>query len=54
MKFFMKTRTVGPTSQNIGDLFSIYPNLAKLNSVPAQMKTGLCSFHNELLAHGAG
>ena len=44
----------GPINQNIGDLFRIYPNLANLNSVAAPMKAGSCSFHNGLLAHGAG
>ena len=44
----------GPIGQNIGDLFKIYPQLAKIKSVPAPMKAGSCSFHNGLLAHGAG
>ena len=44
----------GPINQNIGDLFRIYPNLSNLNSVAAPMKAGSCSFHNGLLAHGAG
>ena len=44
----------GPINKNIGDLFRIYPNLSNLNSVAAPMKAGSCSFHNGLLAHGAG
>ncbi|MBZ0294595.1 MAG: phytanoyl-CoA dioxygenase family protein [Anaerolineae bacterium] len=40
--------------QNIGDLFVQYPEWGKMNSVPAPMKAGSCSFHNGLLAHGAG
>ncbi len=40
--------------QNIGDLFTSYTEWALLNSVPAPMKAGSCSFHNGLLAHGAG
>jgi len=42
---------IGP---NIGDLFKVYPEFAKLQSVAAPMKAGSCSFHNALLAHGAG
>ncbi len=40
--------------QNIGDLFREYPDWAKLEAVPAPMKAGSCSFHNGLVAHGAG
>jgi ectoine hydroxylase-related dioxygenase (phytanoyl-CoA dioxygenase family) len=40
--------------QNIGDLFKVYPEWAKLEAVPAPMKAGSCSFHNALIAHGAG
>ncbi|CAN5614047.1 Dot/Icm type IV secretion system effector LegD1 [soil metagenome] len=42
---------IGP---NIGDLFKVYPAFAKMKAVPAPMKAGSCSFHNALLAHGAG
>ena len=44
----------GPIGENIGELFDIYPQLSKINSIPAPMKAGSCSFHNGLLAHGAG
>ncbi|MCX6048682.1 MAG: phytanoyl-CoA dioxygenase family protein [Chloroflexi bacterium] len=39
---------------NIGDIFKIYPEWAKIEAVPALMKAGSCSFHNGLIAHGAG
>ena len=40
--------------QNIGDLFRAYPDWANLEAVAAPMKAGSCSFHNGLVAHGAG
>jgi ectoine hydroxylase-related dioxygenase (phytanoyl-CoA dioxygenase family) len=40
--------------QNMGDLFRVYPQWAKLSAVAAPMKAGSCSFHNGLVAHGAG
>lgn len=40
--------------QNIGDLFNIYKDWATLEAKPAIMKAGSCSFHNGLVAHGAG
>lgn len=40
--------------QNIGDLFREYPDWANLEAVAAPMKAGSCSFHNGLVAHGAG
>ena len=40
--------------QNIGDLFRAYPAWAGLEAVAAPMKAGSCSFHNGLVAHGAG
>lgn len=40
--------------QNIGDLFRFYPQWKHLEAVPAPMKAGSCSFHNGLIAHGAG
>ena len=40
--------------QNIGDLFQVYPQWAGLEAVPAVMSAGSCSFHNGLVAHGAG
>ncbi len=39
---------------NIGDLFRAYPEWKDLEAVPVPMKAGSCSFHNALLAHGAG
>ncbi len=39
---------------NIGDLFNAYPQWSQLEAVPAVMKAGSCSFHNGLMAHGAG
>lgn len=39
--------------ENIADLFRVYPQLAKTESVAAPMKAGSCSFHNGLTAHGA-
>jgi ectoine hydroxylase-related dioxygenase (phytanoyl-CoA dioxygenase family) len=40
--------------QNMGDLFRIYPKMAQIDPVPVPMKAGDCSFHNGLVAHGAG
>jgi ectoine hydroxylase-related dioxygenase (phytanoyl-CoA dioxygenase family) len=40
--------------QNIGDLFKVYPDWATRESAAAPMKAGSCSFHNALIAHGAG
>lgn len=40
--------------QNIGDLFRVYPEFGEIEPVPAPMKAGSCSFHNGLVAHGAG
>jgi ectoine hydroxylase-related dioxygenase (phytanoyl-CoA dioxygenase family) len=40
--------------QNIGDLFRVYPEWKDQEAVPAPMKAGSCSFHNGLVAHGAG
>lgn len=40
--------------QNIGDLFKVYSGWATLQAVAAPMKAGSCSFHNGLVAHGAG
>jgi ectoine hydroxylase-related dioxygenase (phytanoyl-CoA dioxygenase family) len=42
---------IGP---NMGDLFRVYPAWKSLKAVPAPMKAGSCSFHNGLIAHGAG
>lgn len=40
--------------QNIGDLFKVYPQWKNIKAIPGPMKAGSCSFHNALLAHGAG
>ena len=40
--------------ENIGDLFRAYPEWGKQKAVAAPMKAGSCSFHNGLVAHGAG
>lgn len=40
--------------QNMADLFNIYPDWKDTESIPAPMKAGSCSFHNGLVAHGAG
>ena len=39
---------------NIGDLFNAYPQWAGQEAVGVEMKAGACSFHNGLVAHGAG
>ncbi len=39
---------------NTGELLDVYPQWAEIQSVAAPMKAGSCSFHNGLLAHGAG
>ena len=44
----------GPIGENIGALFEQYPEWADLEADAAPMKAGSCSFHNGLLAHGAG
>lgn len=43
-----------PIGQNIGDLFNVYTDWGKTPTVAAPMKAGSCSFHNGLVAHGAG
>ena len=40
--------------ENMGDIFKIYPEWAKIQAVPSEMKAGACSFHNGLIAHAAG
>ena len=40
--------------QNMADIFSVYPEWASIESVSGPMRAGSCSFHNGLLAHGAG
>ena len=39
---------------NIGDLFTAYPQWSKMHAVGVEIKAGSCTFHNGLLAHGAG
>lgn len=40
--------------ENIGDLFTVYTQWAARDTVAVPMKAGSCSFHNGLVAHGAG
>ncbi len=40
--------------ENMSDLFGVYPQWAGREAMAAPMKAGDCSFHNGLLAHGAG
>ena len=51
-----KTATFDNSSigENISDIFRIYPQWKDTMAVPAEMKAGSCSFHNGLIAHGAG
>ena len=39
---------------NIGGLFKIYPEWAKMRAVPVPCAAGSAVFHNGLVAHGAG
>ncbi len=39
---------------NIGDLFAAYPQWREREAVAVELKAGACSFHNGLVAHGAG
>ncbi len=39
---------------NMAELFGVYPEMAEIDPVPVPMKAGDCSFHNGLVAHGAG
>ena len=40
--------------ENMSDLFKVYKEWGKQKAVAAPMKAGSCSFHNGLVAHGAG
>ncbi|MCY3991794.1 MAG: phytanoyl-CoA dioxygenase family protein [Caldilineaceae bacterium] len=40
--------------ENIGDIFRVYPQWQDIMAAPAEMKAGSASFHNGLIAHGAG
>ncbi len=44
----------GVIDENLGGLFDVYPELAQVETVPAPMRAGDCSFHNGMTAHGAG
>jgi ectoine hydroxylase-related dioxygenase (phytanoyl-CoA dioxygenase family) len=39
---------------NMGDLFKVYEDWAKIPAVPVTIKAGSCSWHNGLIAHAAG
>ena len=41
-------------TENMSDLVKVYPQWAEREARAAPMKAGDCSFHNRLLAHGAG
>ena len=43
-----------PIAENMADLFREYPDFVDMESRAAPMRAGACSFHNGLLAHGAG
>jgi len=40
--------------QDLSGLFKKYPKMGEIDPVPVPMKAGDCSFHNGLVAHGAG
>lgn len=40
--------------KDLGGLFKRYPRMGTVNPVAVPMKAGDCSFHNGLVAHGAG
>jgi phytanoyl-CoA hydroxylase len=40
--------------KNMDELFNVYPEWKKIPTSFAPMKAGTCSFHNGLVAHGAG
>ena len=40
--------------ENISDIFRVYPQWKEIMTAPVEMKAGSCSFHNGLIAHGAG
>jgi ectoine hydroxylase-related dioxygenase (phytanoyl-CoA dioxygenase family) len=42
------------TAGNIRDIFKAYPQWETMEPVAAEMKAGSCTFHNGLIAHGAG
>jgi ectoine hydroxylase-related dioxygenase (phytanoyl-CoA dioxygenase family) len=41
-------------TENMADIFRVYPDFVNMPSMAAPMKAGSCSFHNALLVHGAG
>ncbi|UCH26423.1 MAG: phytanoyl-CoA dioxygenase family protein [Trueperaceae bacterium] len=40
--------------ERLDGLFTVYPQWATKQAVPVPMKAGSCSFHNGIVAHGAG
>ena len=50
----LATNDTAGIGQNMGDLFKLYPKMGEIDPVPVPMKAGDCSFHNGLIAHGAG
>ena len=58
--YFIPGTQESATFDNVGigvnqaDLFRVQPKLASADPVAAPMKAGDCSFHNGLVAHGAG
>ena len=52
-KTAVRERNVG-IGQNTGDLFNVYPEWRKIDTVPGIAKAGTAAFHNGLTAHGAG
>ena len=40
--------------ENMNELFRVYPEMAEHDAVAVPMKAGSASFHNGLVAHGAG
>lgn len=51
---YLKTTFENPgIGKNMGAIFTTYPEFKTVNSVPAVMRAGSCSFHNGLTIHGA-
>ena len=45
---------ITPIGENFGSLFKAYPEWASIEPAFAELEPGDCTFHNGLLAHGAG
>lgn len=45
---------ITPIGMDMNGIFETYPQMAGIDPVPVPMKAGDCSFHNGLVAHGAG